>query len=96
MFVSKPLALSLALCIATVKAWSTQTFKSMSLVTPIFYVTKSGGHLAPGYLFLTTTSLPYPAAVIITDEGELVWARQIGGYSNLNVQTLDSKSVLTY
>jgi hypothetical protein len=65
MFVSKPLALSLALCIATVKAWSTQTFKSMSLVTPIFYVTKSGEPRALGYLFLTTISLPYPAAVII-------------------------------
>jgi hypothetical protein len=63
---------------------------------PVLNVTKSGKPLAPGYLFLTTTSAPYPASIIITDKGQLVWASQAGDFSNPNVQTLDSKPVLTY
>jgi Arylsulfotransferase (ASST) len=96
MFVLKTLVLSFALCMTAVKAWDTQSYKSVPFVTPVFNITKSGEPLAPGYLFLTTTDVPYPAAVIITDEGELVWSSQTGNYANLNVQTLDSKSVLTY
>lgn len=73
MFVSKQTILSLAFGMTTANAWATQSFKSVSAVTPVFNVTKSGEPLAPGYLFLTTTALPYPAAVIITDDGELSW-----------------------
>jgi hypothetical protein len=52
--------------------------------------------LAPGYLFLTTTGLPYLSSYILTDEGELIWSSVAGTYSNFQVQTLDSKPVLTY
>jgi hypothetical protein len=96
MFALKPLALSVALCMTVAEAWPSQSYKSVPFVTPVCNVTKSGRPLAPGYLFLTTTSAPYPASIIITDEGELVWASQSGDYTNLNVQTLDSKPVLTY
>jgi hypothetical protein len=96
MFALKPLALSVALCMTIAEAWPSQSYKSVPFVTPVCNVTKSGRPLAPGYLFLTTTSAPYPASIIITDEGELVWASQSGDYTNLNGQTLDSKPVLTY
>jgi hypothetical protein len=95
MLVSKQNLLSLALCVAIVNAWATQSFKSVSSITPVFNVTKSGDPLASGYLFLATI-LPYPAAVIITDDGKLVWASPVGGYTNLNVQTLNDRPVLTY
>jgi hypothetical protein len=91
-----PLVLSFSLCLASVKAWSTQSYKSVPFTTPVFDITKSGEPLAPGYIFLTTTADPYAASTIITDEGELVWLSQPGDFTNLNVQTLDSKPVLTY
>ena len=81
---------------SAVEAWPSQSYKSAPFITPVLNVTKSGRPLAPGYLFLTTTSAPYPASIIITDEGELVWASQSGDYTNLNVQALDSNPVLTY
>lgn len=81
---------------STVSAWSTRSFKSIDAVTPVFNITKSGEPLAPGYLFLTTTGLPYPAAVIARDDGELIWVSSAGGYTNFNVQTLNCRSVLTY
>jgi hypothetical protein len=95
MFISKQILLSLALCIVTANAWATQSFRSVSAVTPVFNVTKSGDPLAPGYLLLITI-LPYPAAVIITDDGKLGWASPVGSYASLNVQTLNDKPVLTY
>lgn len=96
MFVSKRIALSLALCMSTVNAWSTRSFKSVDAVIPEFNITKSGEPLAPGYLFLTTIAPPYPAAIIVTDDGEPVWISPLGGYTDLNVQTLNCRSVLTY
>ncbi|KIN08184.1 hypothetical protein OIDMADRAFT_48059 [Oidiodendron maius Zn] len=95
-FVSEQIILSLAFGVIAANAWATWSFKSVSAVTPVFNVTKSGEPLAPGYLFLTTTALPYPAAVKINDDGELVWDSPVGGYSNLYVQTLNKKQVLTY
>lgn len=92
----KSLVLCFALCLAGIKAWPSQSYRSVPFVIPTFNVTKSGKALAPGYLFLTTTSAPYPAAIIITDEGELIWASALGDYTNLNVQKLNSKPVLTY
>jgi hypothetical protein len=96
MFLLKSLVLFFALCMTAIKAWPSQSYKSVPFVIPTFNVTKSGKPLAPGYLFLTTTDAPYPASIIITDEGELVWASTSGDFTNLNVQTLDSKPVLTY
>ncbi|OAR02358.1 hypothetical protein LLEC1_02452 [Akanthomyces lecanii] len=87
---------ALALWSAGTTAWPSQTYKSEPFVIPEFNVTKSGESLAPGYLFLTPASGSYPAAIIITDEGELVWASNNDTFYNFNVQTLDSKSVLTY
>lgn len=42
MFVSKQTILSLAFGVTTANAWATQSFKSVSAVTPVFNVTKSG------------------------------------------------------
>ncbi len=87
---------ALALWWAETTAWPSQSYKSETFVIPEFNVTKSGKPLAPGYLFLTPAAAPYPASIIITDEGELVWASQTDTFYNLNVQTLDSTPVLTY
>ena len=87
---------ALAVWWAGATAWPSQSYKSEPFIIPDFNVTKSGNPLAPGYLFLTPAAAPYPASIIITDEGELVWASQTGTFNNLNVQTLDSTPVLTY
>lgn len=93
---SRLIVATLALWWAETTAWPSQSYKSEPFIIPEFNVTKSGEALAPGYLFLTPAAAPYPAAIIITDEGELVWASETGTFDNFNVQTLDAKPVLTY
>lgn len=95
MYALKHLLLS-ALSIKTITAWPSQSFKTVPFTPPTFNVTKSGEALAPGLLFLTTTSPPNPAAVIMTNNGELVWSSEAGTFGNFNLQTLHSTPVLTY
>lgn len=96
MYALKYPLLCFALSLTAVKAWPSQSFKSVPFAPPVFNITKSGQPLAPGFLFITTTGPPYPASIIITDDGELVWSSETGAFFDLNVQTLDSKPVLTY
>ena len=96
MCASKILLLSLAIVITTAVAWPSQSFKSVPFAPPVFNITKSGAHLAPGLLLITTTDPPFPASYIMTDDGDLVWSSKTGNYDNLNVQMLGSQPVLTF
>lgn len=96
MCASKHLLFFFAIFITSAIAWPSQSFKSVPFAPPVFNITKSGAPLAPGLLFITTTALPYPASYIMTDDGDLVWSSTTGDYFNLNVQSFDSKPVLTY
>jgi signal transduction histidine kinase len=80
--------------------WPPQSFKSaLEFAPPVFDITKSGADLAPGYIFLTLVS-PYgsvqSAAIMMTDTGDLIWNTPTGNYTDLETQSLDSQTVLTY
>lgn len=87
-----------------VTPWPKQSFKTIAATPPVFNITKSGKPLAPGYLVFTPISFNGAAeiaAVIMSDNGDLIWNSQVGSlqtfsYTNLFVQTLDSKPVLHY
>ncbi|KAM0352605.1 hypothetical protein ACHAP4_008751 [Fusarium culmorum] len=62
------------------------------LHAPELSVNKSGAPLAEGLLFMTVSDGP----VIMTDSGDLVWNGPDGFASNLFLQTLDDKPILTF
>ncbi|KAF5625625.1 hypothetical protein F52700_8990 [Fusarium sp. NRRL 52700] len=69
------------------------TFRSApGLHVPQISVNKSGAPLAEGLLFMTVSDGP----VIMTDSGDLVWNGPDGFASNLFVQSLDDKPILTF
>jgi hypothetical protein len=87
-----------------VTTWPKELFKTIAATPPVFNITKSGKPLAPGYIVFTPISFNGAvevAAVIMSDNGDLIWNSQVGSpqtfsYSNLFVQSLDSKPVLHY
>ncbi|KAI9713515.1 MAG: hypothetical protein M1820_000897 [Bogoriella megaspora] len=80
--------------------WPTQSFRTApAFRPPVFDISKSGAALAPGLLmmsFIPAVDNVESAAVIMTDDGDLVWNSSPGSLSNLRVQRLDSAPVLTY
>lgn len=77
--------------------WPLQTYKSSSIKTPSFNVTKMG-QTEPGYIFLSPADIlrgnGHP--VIYSDDGQLVWQGVEGNYSALQPQMLDGEPVIAY
>ena len=88
-----------------VTPWPTQSFKTIPTARPpVFQIQKSGEPLAPGYILFTPLSFNgavEAAAVIMSDDGTLIWNSPVSlslnfSYTNLFIQSLDSKPVLHY
>lgn len=95
MYTIKNLLYALALS-TPIKAWPTQSFKTEPFTPPVFDISKSGADLAPGLLFITPTTETTGSAVIMTDNGDLVWSSDSGDFTNFVATTLDYEPILTY
>jgi hypothetical protein len=83
---------ALALCLEVATAFVTEP---LIPPPPIFEVTTSGLPLASGLIFLTPTNFTDGSAVIMTQNGTLIWSSPSGpSYGNFRVATLDSQPVL--
>ncbi|KAJ9502842.1 hypothetical protein H2202_001964 [Exophiala xenobiotica] len=82
--------------------WPWQTYKSSNATPPALQINRTNESLSDGLLFLAPSdgsSIPgtkEQAPIIMRDDGELVWNGPVHDSSNLLVQTLDGKQVLTY
>lgn len=91
--------------VALAKLWPYQTFVTEpTFHPPVLDVTKTGDELADGLILFTPSiqslkdinSRELAGAMIMTDEGELVWYGETATpQTNLFVQKLDGKQVLT-
>jgi hypothetical protein len=79
------------------KAWPYHSYITQPNFTiPAFNTSKSGEALAPGYIFITPSSPTVDASLIMTDNGTLIWSSNRGYFTNLFVQSLDKRPILTY
>jgi len=80
------------------KIWPWQEYVTSNTTTPHLQINTTGRQLAPGLIFFTPNgpSVKEAAPLIMTDEGDLIWAGPPSKSSNLRVQTLFNKSVITY
>ena len=79
--------------------WPVQNYKSSHATPPQLKITKSGEPLAHGLLFFSPSeqdSLEYPAPIIMTDTGDLIWNGPKGDTSNFRTTMLDDKPVISY
>lgn len=77
-----------------VEAQSSQAFVTApELYAPVLSVNKSGGELANGLLLMTSGE---QGPLLMTDSGDLVWNVPEVQATNLFVQSLDDKPILTY
>ncbi|TVY91723.1 hypothetical protein LAWI1_G003312 [Lachnellula willkommii] len=96
MYGLKPFLAALPFFIASTVAWPSQSFKTIDSTPPVFEITKSGQPLAPGLIFLTPDSSTSELAIIIDDDGNLIWSSPSAISSNLFVQTLYGAPVMHY
>lgn len=87
---------ALPLFITCTVAWPSQSFKTIDSTPPVFEITKSGQPLAPGFIFLAPISSTSQLAIIIDDDGNLIWSSPSVVSSNLFVQTLNGAPVMHY
>jgi len=87
----------LAFASSLAKAWPQHSFITQPNFTiPAFNISKSGEALTPGYIFITPSSPTVDAALIVTDNGTLIWSSNTSHLTNLFVQSLDNRPILTY
>lgn len=82
--------------------WHYQAYKSSPLNPPELDITANGMPLAPGYLFFSPSDFTEeratqdPAAMIMTDQGQLVWEGPLANATNMRMQTFEGKPIITY
>ncbi len=82
--------------------WPWQTYMSSNATPPALRINRTKESLFDGLLFLTPSygsSIPgtkEQAPIIMRDDGDLVWNGPVHDSSNLLVQTLGGRQVLTY
>ena len=82
--------------------WPWQIYQSSPFTPPELQITRNGGPLAPGLLFITPSNGgPVPAVkeaapLILTDQGQLVWNGPSSNATNLRVAKYEGRDILTY
>lgn len=78
-------------------SWPIQTFHTEpEFQPPILSINKTGAHLAEGLIVFTPEGSNDTAPMIFTDSGDLIWNGPAEDTTNLFVQSLDSRDVLTF
>ena len=84
--------------------WPYREYKSSNATSPRFLIDSNGRELSDGLIFLTLANgglFGYPGVkqqrpVIMSSEGDLIWAGPQGNTSNFRSQILHDKPVITY
>src|SRR5262245_56873583 len=80
------------------KIWPWQEYATLNTTPPYLEINATGQPLAPGLILFTPNghSVNEAAPFIMTDASDLVWGGPSSKATNLQVQTLFNKSVITY
>ena len=87
---------------ASGEIWPYQVYKSSPCTPPVLQITENGQPLAPGFLFITPSSLTAVQAteefapLIMTDAGQLVWNGPMTRANNFRVASYKGNRILTY
>jgi len=91
---------SYALVNGTNGVWPYRKYMTTNATSPEFVLQRNGQAIAPGSLFMTLSNLlgtgeNWEGAIIMSSDGDLVWAGPEGATSNFRKQTYKNEDVVT-